>query len=194
MLCMKYNFIEWWISGSVIFTKPSHEITTHLQMIGSRFYVAPRLFTSCFSDSTFQLISQLKQMLILFAFARIAAFDAFLIIVLFPHWPYLVVSAGGGHPPPHTSLCHAHPPATHTPPPCTPPCHACLPPHTMHATHPVDRILDTRFWKYYLAPTSLRAVIILMLPNTGHQIRKYYKKHTRKFLSHIWDSNGCRWT
>ena len=25
---------------------------------------------------------------------------------------------------------------------------------------PVDRILDTRFWKYYLAPTSLRAVKI----------------------------------
>ena len=24
---------------------------------------------------------------------------------------------------------------------------------------PVNRILDTRFWKYYLAPTSLRAVI-----------------------------------
>ena len=25
---------------------------------------------------------------------------------------------------------------------------------------PVDRILDTRFWKYYLAPTSLRAIKI----------------------------------
>ena len=28
-------------------------------------------------------------------------------------------------------------------------------------TPPVDRILDTRFWKYYLAPTSLRAVKML---------------------------------
>ena len=28
---------------------------------------------------------------------------------------------------------------------------------------PVDRILDTCFWKYYLAPTSLRAVIICAL-------------------------------
>ena len=27
-------------------------------------------------------------------------------------------------------------------------------------TPPVNRILDTRFWKYYLAPTSLRAVNI----------------------------------
>ena len=28
---------------------------------------------------------------------------------------------------------------------------------------PVDRILDTRFWKYYLAQTSLRVVIIHLL-------------------------------
>ena len=26
---------------------------------------------------------------------------------------------------------------------------------------PLDRILDTRFWKYYLAPTPLRATIII---------------------------------
>ena len=71
------------------------------------------------------------------------------------HWAYLVVSA-----------MHA-PPAMHAYPPCTPPCHACPPathaspchayPPAMHAPT-VDRILDTRFWKYYLAPTSLRAV------------------------------------
>ena len=73
---------------------------------------------------------------------------------------------------------HAHPPGAsmHTPPratmhapweqPCTPPgsnhSHPLEQPHTppgatMH-TPPVDRIVDTRFWKYYLAPTSLRAV------------------------------------
>ena len=85
------------------------------------------------------------------------------------HWPYLVVSAGGRY------ACHTcRPTATHAPPamhaplpripllpctcplPCMPlmhaPCNACPPP-------PVDRILDTCFWKYYLAPTSLRAVI-----------------------------------
>ena len=50
----------------------------------------------------------------------------------------------------HAPAKHA-PHHTHTPLPCTPPCHACP---------PVDRILDTRFWKYYLAPTSLRAVKI----------------------------------
>ena len=33
--------------------------------------------------------------------------------------------------------------------------------HAWIHTPPVYRILDTRFWKYYLAPTSLRAVIIL---------------------------------
>ena len=27
---------------------------------------------------------------------------------------------------------------------------------------PLDRILDTRYWKYYLGPTSLRAVNIQM--------------------------------
>ena len=59
--------------------------------------------------------------------------------------------------------------------PCTPPwIKPCTPPlnKTMHASReqphtppweqphmpPPDRIVDTRFWKYYLAPTSLRAV------------------------------------
>ena len=50
---------------------------------------------------------------------------------------------------------HACPPTMHAPLPCTFfPCHAHPP--------PMDRILDTRFWKYYLAPTSLRAVITQM--------------------------------
>ena len=51
---------------------------------------------------------------------------------------------------------HAHPPAT-----MSTPQQPSMPPATMHAPlPPVDRIVDTRFWKYYLAPTSLRAVMI----------------------------------
>ena len=65
------------------------------------------------------------------------------------HWPYFIVSAGGGEacipchawPPATYAPCHAHPPATHAPLPCTPPathgppamhtpCHTCPP--TMH--------------------------------------------------------------
>ena len=66
----------------------------------------------------------------------------------------------------HAPPRHAHPLCHACPPPCMPPAmqptpHAC-PSHTCplcHTCHPpVDRILDTRFWKYYLAPTSLRAV------------------------------------
>ena len=34
-------------------------------------------------------------------------------------------------------------------------------------TPPVNKILDTRFWKYYLAPSSLRAVIRLQLLSAG---------------------------
>ena len=68
--------------------------------------------------------------------------------------------------PPHHARppCHTHPlpympPAMHAPHHVCPPwkCHACPPP--CPHPHTVDRILDTRFWKYYLAPTSLRAVI-----------------------------------
>ena len=85
------------------------------------------------------------------------------------------------HPPAtmHTPLATMHPPSNHACPPnhacpwqpCTPPAtmHApwqpCMPPSnhacpsatthaplaTMHGP-PMDRILDTRFWKYYLAP------------------------------------------
>ena len=94
------------------------------------------------------------------------------------------------HAPCHTCPCHApptiHAPTTHAPLscmppplPCMPPCYACplpcmspchacpLPymPSAMHASlpympPPMDRILDTRFWRYYLALTSLRAVKI----------------------------------
>ena len=35
----------------------------------------------------------------------------------------------------------------------------CIPACTEADTPPVDRILDTRLWKYYLGPTSLRPVI-----------------------------------
>ena len=75
-----------------------------------------------------------------------------------------------------TPLHHAYPlPCTPPPPcmpplPCMPPCHTCPPathgplPHatTMHAPSPRSPTpwteFLTRFWKYYLAQTSLRAV------------------------------------
>ena len=47
--------------------------------------------------------------------------------------------------------------------PHMPPCHAC--PHC-HICSPVDRILDTRLLKYYLAATSLRAVMKLIKWNS----------------------------
>ena len=80
------------------------------------------------------------------------------------HWPYAVavVSARGVRGM-HAPMPHM-PPTTHAPLPCTPPVthaprhtpHHARPP--CHACPPVDRILDTLFWKYYLAPTSLLAV------------------------------------
>ena len=79
-------------------------------------------------------------------------------------------------PPPQTAPCHACPLPCMSPLPCMPPHHACPP--AMHAPElahippprmplpchactppPVDRILDTHFWKYYIALTSLREVI-----------------------------------
>ena len=86
-----------------------------------------------------------------------------------PHMPLLPCMPPTTHTPPTT---HMPPlpctpcPATHAPPPHNPPAHDPhhhVPPHApCHACHPppVDRILDTRFWKYYLVPTSLRAVKI----------------------------------
>ena len=51
---------------------------------------------------------------------------------------------------------------------------------------PVDRILDTRFWKYYLGPTSLRPVMIsgwfhgvILSNNHSMNIKKNYKPKTR---------------
>ena len=63
--------------------------------------------------------------------------------------------------------CHACPAATHTPLPCMPPAthaphHACPPPHappTMHPPCHANRMTDRCLWKYYLAATSLRAVM-----------------------------------
>ena len=97
------------------------------------------------------------------------------------HWPYLVISATYAPchacPPPctlppamHSPMlcmppcqacpCHARPPCHAPPLPYMPPCHTHPPPPwRTPPTPPVDRILDTRFWKYYLAPTSLHAVI-----------------------------------
>ena len=85
----------------------------------------------------------------------------------------------------HMAPCHTHTPGHACPLPCTPPkaMHAPLPctppvmhappathapPPAMHALLPrtspsVDRILDTCFWKYYLAPASLRTVIRIVI-------------------------------
>ena len=72
-----------------------------------------------------------------------------------PHMPPLPCMPPAMHTP-----CHAHPPLPCIPPAMHAPCHAC--PCHVHPLPcmppPVDEILDTRFWKYYLAPTSLRAV------------------------------------
>ena len=76
-----------------------------------------------------------------------------------PHhaWPPAMRAPPAMHTPYHTC-----PPTTHAPLPCMSLCHAC--------PLPVDRILDTRFWKYYLAPTSLRAVITQAVWSLGSKI------------------------
>ena len=45
---------------------------------------------------------------------------------------------------------------------------------------PLDRIVDTRFWKYYLAPTSLRAVNIFdeTFYLAGNITKKVYSSYT----------------
>ena len=69
--------------------------------------------------------------------------------------------------PHHPPLCHAHPPAMHAlpamhvPPPHAP-CHA-------YPLPPVNRMTDRRLWKYYLAATSLRAVMNLQSFNLKFQ-------------------------
>ena len=88
---------------------------------------------------------------------------------------------------PCTPPCHACPPCHHMPPchacppPCMPPCYA----HPCHACPLplVDRILDTCFWKYYLAPTSLRAVITsTSLSSLRENCCLFYGRHDFEFL------------
>ena len=85
-----------------------------------------------------------------------------------PEQPCMPPGATTHAPPPREQPCM--PPAPPPPPeqPRTPPReqprmpppsnHAC-PPRSNHACPPCGQNVDTRFWKYYLAPTSLRAVI-----------------------------------
>ena len=92
------------------------------------------------------------------------------------HTPTTTSPHNHAHPPAttHAPGNHACPPATmhapqqphmppsnhaHPPQPCIPPSNHAHPPATTHACPPhnhtpppVDRILDTHFWKYYLAP------------------------------------------
>ena len=69
------------------------------------------------------------------------------------HTPAMHIPLPCTPPATHAPPCHAHPPAMHIPLPCMLPLPSMIPPS-------VDRILDTRPWKYYLAATSLWAVII----------------------------------
>ena len=90
---------------------------------------------------------------------------------------------------PHMPPCHTCPPATHAPLPHMPPTthaptmHAPLPRMTP-ATHapPVDRILDARFWKYYLAPTSLRVVNIVRYHGKNQTIFEHGYEFCAKFF------------
>ena len=83
-------------------------------------------------------------------------------------------------------------PATHAPLPRMSPHHTCpLPPPCMstqpctsplamhapcHTCPPPDRILDTRLWKYYLAATSLR-VVIMYTPSSGLGVKNCKSTH-----------------
>ena len=58
----------------------------------------------------------------------------------------------------------------------------CIPACTEADTLPVDRILDTRLWKYYLGPTSLRPVIIDLL-HFGHFA--YHTENVHLNISYI---------
>ena len=62
---------------------------------------------------------------------------------------------------------------------------------TMHAP-PVDRIVDTCFWKYYLAPTSLRAVNISCCHRPQRKLRKVmFQRRLSVILSR--GRGGYRW-
>ena len=114
-------------------------------------------------------------------------------------------------PPPCNTLPHmpplpCMPPAMHASPPCMPPTmHAplatCTPPAmytpTMHgppATHAplpcmpdMDRILNTCFWKYYLAPTSLQAVKMEFQKHLFHSVSylTVFEMHVRSITGWI---------
>ena len=106
-------------------------------------------------------------------------------------------------------------PSPHTPPFAmhAPLHHACMPPFTMHSpghAHPPPpqeqphtppwsndacppprgQNVDTRFWKYYLAPTSLRAVMIKVLITVLYSMVRYRTEHIliNINLDFIWDS------
>ena len=95
------------------------------------------------------------------------------------------------------SIYHAHPlrcipPAMHAPPTTHVHPQHIPPPHMPPTTHPpathtptVDRILDPRFWKYYLAQTSLRAVNIYLFKILFQKGRCYLHSFVKK--------NSC-WT
>ena len=53
----------------------------------------------------------------------------------------------------------------------------------------VNRILDTRFWKYYLTPTSLRAVTIY-----NRSSLQWVKKMKKKLLVVVCHCAHCNWT
>ena len=79
------------------------------------------------------------------------------------HWPYLVVSGRWGLPARgciwQGGTCPGGVPARGVPARgCT--CQGVYLSSTPNPLPPLDRILDTGYWKYYLAPTSLRAVNI----------------------------------
>ena len=63
---------------------------------------------------------------------------------------------------------------------------ACLLPRGLSAQTPpiMDRILDTHFWKYYLAPTSLRAVYIKGVQPNMNICHHVTFMHTRKPIQH----------
>ena len=100
------------------------------------------------------------------------------------------------HPPPCTPPARHPPPhmprhAMHAPLLCMPPSMHTVPPHMPPATHPlppcmppppVNRILDTRLWKHYLAATSLGAVIS----------SKYFTGSIHTHIAKIWQRAGPR--
>ena len=69
-------------------------------------------------------------------------------------WEQPCMPPGSNHACPPGSN-HACPPSNHACPQEQP----CMPPQSNHAGPPYGQNVDTRFWKYYLAPTSLRVVI-----------------------------------